>query len=625
MDTILRKETNNKLQYKAVYQDTVYFASGLKTVTLEEIFDKIQTSDFLKTRIDNLRVLQTEEEQKDYKANNLPYFNLGTFKNNHRKNINLLSTSFFLYDYDHLDNRLESIKSNLRSDPKVFAYFVSPRGNGLKVIYRLDKEITDYVFFSQLYKYYAEDFQIELGADPDKTSDTSRPCYFSYDPELYCNPEADTLQTDIIIPTVIKNYPSKKTENTEIFDTDIDPLLLSKSVKYLQNLVIEYNDWIACGFALAPLGEYGRQFFRILSDNPNYKDRPAEIDSKFNDFVNSRDKYNELDTLYLIAAKYGFEPITIREADPPAEPMSFDRELEEQFLLDDSRDPNKLLGFPLTKFKELAGYVDGIQAGFYLLGAESNVGKTAVLTNMCLDVLETNPDVTVMYFSLDDSRKYTAYRYLSIMTQLSINETRKQQAAPDMVDLLNYGRKKLVDLVRSKRLIVKDTSEVYNIEQLKSEIENIPDKSKLVVFIDGLYNLEVSDKFRGGIREENIERARQVKLLVDKYRLPILTTGELRKKTKEESKDKAPTMHDLMETGKFAYNANVVWMLYGKTEDLRSDNPILTLEYVKNKLSDYKGIQNLTFKRATGTMNEVLDPFAKSQRKQMINAGGGLE
>lgn len=306
--------------------------------------------------------------------------------------------------------------------------------------------------------------------------------------------------------------------------------------------------------------------------------------------------------------------------------IPFDEELEAQFLLDDTRDPSKLLGFPLTKFKELARHVDGLQPGFYLLGAESNIGKTAVLTNMCLDVLDTNPDVTVIYFSLDDSRMYTAKRFLSIMTQLSINDTSKKQADPVKAKDLSDGRKALLDLVRSGRLIVKDTAEVSDVDQLRAEIIRVPDKSKLVVFIDGLYNLEVGEKFKGGIREENIERARQVKQLVDIYRMPILTTGELRKKTKEEGKDKAPTVHDLMETGKFAYNANVVWLLYGKVDELKGVQPALTLEYVKNKLSDFKGIQSLEFTRVTGTMKEIPTILSTPQnRGPLFSDGGSLD
>jgi DNA primase catalytic core len=283
--------------------------------------------------------------------------------------------------------------------------------------------------------------------------------------------------------------------------------------------------------------------------------------------------------------------------------QSFDYELAEIFKKDDTRDPNKLLGYPLTKFKTISQKINGIQPGFYLLGAETNVGKTAVLTNLTLDVLETNPEVNVLYYSLDDSRVYTAYRFLSILTQFHINEVKKKQSEVSRQELLDDKRSRVLNYIKEKRLIIKDISEVNHIDELELDIREI-EKENLIVFIDGLYNLEVG-KGTGSIREQNIERATRVKLLVDSYALPIFTTGELRKKTKEESKDKKPTVNDLMETGKFAYNANLVWLLYSNTqEELKQDEPLLTLEYVKNKLSDFRGNQSLTFKRATGTMEE---------------------
>jgi replicative DNA helicase len=298
-------------------------------------------------------------------------------------------------------------------------------------------------------------------------------------------------------------------------------------------------------------------------------------------------------------------------------------ELEKQFRSDDIRDPNKLLGFPLTKFKQLASHTDGLQPGFYLLGAETNIGKTAFLTNMCMDVLETNPNLTVIYLSLDDSRKSTSYRFLSIITQLGINECQKKLTDISKSRIQKDGRNKLIELACFERLIVKDTSEVSTSAQLISEIEACKDKSNLVVFIDGLHNLLVDDNINGGIREVNIERARIVKYIGDKFKVPVITTGEVRKKGNEEGKDKAPTIHDLMETSKYAYNANVVWLLYGKSDDLKKEEPILTLEYAKNKLSDYKGTQELLFKRATGTMIEVSGKCNSSRSFQ--NDKGGLE
>ena len=125
------------------------------------------------------------------------------------------------------------------------------------------------------------------------------------------------------------------------------------------------------------------------------------------------------------------------------------------------------------------------------------------------------------------------------------------------------------------------------------------------MFVDGLYNLEVSAEGNQGIRIENIERAQKVKQIVDTYKIPFLSTGELRKKMKSEGKNIKPTLHDLMETGKYAYNANVVWLLSQYSSDPINGLDTLTLEYAKNKLSDFKGEQYLLFDRAKGKIYET--------------------
>ncbi len=287
------------------------------------------------------------------------------------------------------------------------------------------------------------------------------------------------------------------------------------------------------------------------------------------------------------------------------ERLDYAAELRERFVLDDNRDPNKPLGFPLTKFKELGKHTDGIQPGFYHLAAESNIGKTAVFTNLALDLLETNPDLSIMYFSLDDSRRYTAYRFLSILSQLHINNIQKPKIDPFNFEKLADAREIFLDLVDSERLIVKDLGDLTHIDQLHTIITSFGDLSKLVVFVDGLYNLEVTADGNQGIRIENIERAQKIKQIVDTYKLPFLSTGELRKKMKNEGKKTKPTLHDLMETGKYAYNANVVWLLSQYTSDALMNLDTLTLEFAKNKLSDFKGEQYLLFNRPTGTIKEM--------------------
>jgi len=194
--------TNNKEQIEleripVSIQDNVFNAKNLRTVSLYNVFNEIRTSDEISKLTEKLRAIQDEKEQQEFKKNNLPYFIIATFKDSHRKKEKLISSSCFVFDYDHLDENLEVMKAKLKDDPSVFAFFVSPRGNGLKVIYKLKNAIVDHDIFSAVYKHYAKKFNIDLGVEPDKTSDASRACFLSYDPDLYVNVDAIPLETDV--------------------------------------------------------------------------------------------------------------------------------------------------------------------------------------------------------------------------------------------------------------------------------------------------------------------------------------------------------------------------------------------------------------------------------------------
>ena len=238
--------------------------------------------------------------------------------------------------------------------------------------------------------------------------------------------------------------------------------------------------------------------------------------------------------------------------------------------------------------------------------------------------LDTNSDATVLYFSLDDSRIYTTYRCLSILTGFHINSVRKPNVNHTDFHTLQAQRNVFLDYVKNEQLILKDLSEVYHMDHLMKFIEAYQDRDDLVVFVDGLYNLEVDAGKNEGIRVQNIEKANKIKLITDKYRIPLIATGDLRKKLKGESKKTKPTMHDLMETGRYAYNANVIWLLYASDPDtVNQPYQILELEYAKNKLSDFKGIQSLDFIRSTGTIKEINLPTGPTGN-MFADLGGDL-
>ena len=171
--------------------------SKLSQTTLHEIFETIQNDTDLKTNIEVIRGISDQSERQDKKKELLPYFILGTFRDNKRLKINLEESSYMIFDYDHLPSDIDQAIQKISDDQRVYAAFRSPSGDGVKIIYRLARPINDHDQFSQLYKHYAAELNYDLGTDPDKTSDASRACFFSYDPDMFVNPDSEALPVDI--------------------------------------------------------------------------------------------------------------------------------------------------------------------------------------------------------------------------------------------------------------------------------------------------------------------------------------------------------------------------------------------------------------------------------------------
>tara|TARA_R110002020_G_scaffold424088_2_gene633255 strand:- start:1141 stop:3513 length:2373 start_codon:yes stop_codon:yes gene_type:complete len=138
-------------------------------------------------------------KEKDKEARNLLKQNLpaicfsGTF--NKRSDNNIVSHSGLIcLDFDGFDKKqeLQSKKKELTKDKYTYACFVSPSGNGLKVLVKIPPEEKKHKnYFLSLQNHYNSPHF-------DKAcKNISRVCYESYDPLIYINPTSKTW-TEII-------------------------------------------------------------------------------------------------------------------------------------------------------------------------------------------------------------------------------------------------------------------------------------------------------------------------------------------------------------------------------------------------------------------------------------------
>jgi hypothetical protein len=129
----------------------------------------------------------------------LPYVVCGIFNPPYRRTENLGWINHFIIDIDHIGDKeldLAAIKSKICTDSRVKMVFISPSEDGLKVLFQLSEKCYDAGRFSLFYKLFARTFstqyQLEQVTD-NRTSDATRACFISFDPEAYFNPEAETV------------------------------------------------------------------------------------------------------------------------------------------------------------------------------------------------------------------------------------------------------------------------------------------------------------------------------------------------------------------------------------------------------------------------------------------------
>lgn len=136
----------------------------------------------------------------------LPFFIGSQFRDNIRKTGNFLEINYFVIDIDHCfenEGQFIALRNELSNDDEIMAFFTSPGGDGLKLIYELEKPCRDTKIYSDFYKVFSQNiarkYNLEKYIDF-VTSDVTRVCFLSYDPYLYYNPVCLKIKWEAWVP-----------------------------------------------------------------------------------------------------------------------------------------------------------------------------------------------------------------------------------------------------------------------------------------------------------------------------------------------------------------------------------------------------------------------------------------
>jgi hypothetical protein len=251
-------------------------------------------SDTTRDLVKRIRLEKRKPERQELKKQLPAICFSGTF--NKRTDASLIHHSGFIcLDFDGYEKSKDLLhdKENLSKNKYVFSVFISPSGNGLKVLVKIPADADNHTnYFNSLEKYFNSPYF-------DKTSkNLSRVCYESYDPLLHIN-ENSSIWDLIEEPEYTEVSKNRDQPTIPITDENkiVDILVKWWTKKYPMNegqrnqncyvLAMAFNDFgINKGLASYILNQYASEDFSI-------REISRTIDSAYSHTTNFGTKYYE--------------------------------------------------------------------------------------------------------------------------------------------------------------------------------------------------------------------------------------------------------------------------------------------------------------------------------------------
>lgn len=182
-------------QYKfSVYHAPIKNITPLKNITLEQVH-KVIISNKYKAITSELRQTTDKQQQNEIKASKLDYVTFSGIFSKRANNGLEQHSNLFCIDLDNLNNVVET-KSRILELLPPSLMFVSPTGNGIKLVYKVNIAEAEHIDY---FKAFEQFFKTELSLTiDDKCKDVARACFLCYDSEAYLNNEAQIIDKSFI-------------------------------------------------------------------------------------------------------------------------------------------------------------------------------------------------------------------------------------------------------------------------------------------------------------------------------------------------------------------------------------------------------------------------------------------
>lgn len=233
---VAKKYLNGNLETstKLGFGQSVRIQDPLSDITEGQLANRMKTGgNGLAEKVKHLRRLANIDPAaaKVQKAN-LPFFIGAVFSPNLRKLENFVRIDYLVLDLDAVEAKGGQdpmvLRDELSTDSRVLMAFVSPSGNGVKLVFKLQIPCFDPNQWKMAYLGFARSFcdEHQLGDMADTVcSDVSRVCFLSHDPGMFFCPLSQQVDWKDYLPS-----------DEDHLDFSKDNTQSPKGITYVQNL-----------------------------------------------------------------------------------------------------------------------------------------------------------------------------------------------------------------------------------------------------------------------------------------------------------------------------------------------------------------------------------------------------
>lgn len=349
-------------------------------VTIDKIIQRIKVGRSA-LLINQLRATEDKKKRVELKKQLPSICFSGVFSKREDKAL-ITHSGLIAIDFDHVNERLPELKARLKSDKYTFLLFISPSGDGLKLVVKIPADKKTHSFSASALTDYYKDEKL------DEFKDVSRICFESYDPDIYYNPESEiftTLKEEQIIKKTISTTES-------IYD---HAEVLSRIEKWMESKGEYYQDGNKHKFLVKIFSACNRFGIPLLDAKQmitfKYQNQASKVDTK--DIHEIADKIYKNYASSSCTAHFTKEgnPIeTISKKELVYESIDISLPLSDVIYLDNVRD-SMLNSFKTgksqgetTHFKLIDNHFRWKRGELILMHGIMNQGKSTMIMQLCL-------------------------------------------------------------------------------------------------------------------------------------------------------------------------------------------------------------------------------------------------